>query len=266
MSVPSSAPTLPVWWDAAADGPTNMALDELLAEEAARRGGPAVRLYSWAGTHVSLGGFQGLAEAEACAAIRGLPVVRRPSGGGAIVHGSDLTYAIAVPREHRWGAAPQALYDAAHAAMVEVLRGHGVDARLHPGRPETQPAPFLCFDRRATGDIVAAPSGRPRTDDDPKIMGSAQRRLGAVVLQHGSLLVRPNPDVGGAARHGGLRAVGGLGADVDPPGLATAWLLLLAAALGGEPTHQREPFASGREAELAPRADRFRDPRWTGRR
>ncbi len=266
MSVLSSAPTLPVWWDAAADGPTNMALDELLAEEAACRGGPAVRLYSWAGTHVSLGGFQELAEAEACAAIRGLPVVRRPSGGGAIIHGSDLTYAIAVPREHRWGEAPQTLYDAAHAAMVEVLRGHGVDARLHPGRPETQPAPFLCFDRRATGDIVAASSGRPRTDDDPKIMGSAQRRLGAVVLQHGSLLVRPNPDVGGAARHGGLQAVGALGADLPPSGLATAWLLLLAAALGAEPTHHREPFVSGREAEVARRADRFRDPRWTGRR
>jgi hypothetical protein len=63
-----TAGVLPVWWDAAADGPTNMAADERLAEEAERRGGLVIRLYSWDQPTVSLGGFQRLDDARGCAA------------------------------------------------------------------------------------------------------------------------------------------------------------------------------------------------------
>ena len=114
---------LSVWWDAPADGATNMARDEALASEACRRGAVLVRVSTWARPEVSLGAFQRIADARACAALEGLPIARRPSGGGAIVHGSDVTLAIAVPRGHALAASAQSLYDAAHRAMVEELAG-----------------------------------------------------------------------------------------------------------------------------------------------
>ncbi len=261
-----TARVLPVWWDEAADGPTNMAADELLAEEAARHGGLVMRLYSWSAPSVSLGAFQAVAEAEACADIAGLPLVRRPSGGGAIVHGTDLTYAAAVPKSHAWGGTPQALYDALHLALVAALADFGVAARLHVASPLDPPADALfCFSRRAPGDVVAAAPGTAPGGADPKIMGSAQRRLGTTVLQHGSLLLATNAAVGPVARHAGI-------ADVSPPGavsaprLAERWIQLIAETIETESQRQPDPFKTGREAALAECAGRFRDPRWNRRR
>jgi lipoate-protein ligase A len=121
--------TLTIWWDTAADGPTNMAADECLAAEAERRGSLVLRFYGWSDTTISLGGFQKIGDARQVEAIRGVPLVRRPSGGGAIVHGSDLTYAAAVPKSHPWGASPQVFYDALHGARVEVLAELGIHSR-----------------------------------------------------------------------------------------------------------------------------------------
>lgn len=271
---------LPVWWDDAADGPGNMAADELLADEAERRGRLVVRIYGWSMPTVSLGGFQRLAEAEACAAIAGLPIVRRPSGGGAIIHGTDLTYAAAVPKTHPWGATPQALYDAMHAAMAAALAEFGIAARLHVPSAADPPADaFLCFSRRAPGDLVAAPPGNAgadpsRTDSstavestalDGKIMGSAQRRLGTAVLQHGSLLLETCTAVGPAAQHAGLADVAKTGSWTARQ-IAERWLDRVAAALEIARESQPRPFREGREAAIEDRAARFRDPRWTGRR
>ena len=75
---------LPIWWDEPADAFTNMAADELLAAEADRRGCLVVRFYGWEPASVSLGAFQEIAAARACDAIAGVPLVRRPSGGGAV--------------------------------------------------------------------------------------------------------------------------------------------------------------------------------------
>ena len=261
---------LHVWWDPPTDGPTNMAADELLADEAQRRGDCCLRLYGWTPTAVSLGGFQRGADAEAEPAIAGVPVVRRPSGGGAIVHGSDLTYAAAVPRVHPWGGGPQAFYDAVHEALCAALAGFGVEAS--PWRPPATPppapgrdeGPFFCFDRRASGDVVvgaaASPDGRGH-----KVLGSAQRRLAATVLQHGSLLLARNQDVSGAASHPGLAelAPGGL-APTAVPALAERWLGLIAEGLG-----MRLVWEPGRFHErpgVAERATRFADARWTFRR
>ncbi|NDC63503.1 MAG: hypothetical protein EBZ59_05845, partial [Planctomycetia bacterium] len=135
--IPGAANTLTFWWDDDAEGCANMGADEALAAEANRRGTLLVRLYGWTTTTVSLGCFQGIDEALGVEEIQGVPLVRRPSGGGAIVHGSDLTYAAAVPRTHAWGAVPQRLYDALHGAMAGVLRDLGVAAELH--RPAHDP-------------------------------------------------------------------------------------------------------------------------------
>ena len=214
-----TAAVLPVWWDDAADGPTNMAADEVLADEAARHGGLVIRIYSWSMPSVSLGAFQPLAAARACVAVSGLPLVRRPSGGGAIVHGTDLTYAAAVPKAHPWGRTPQALYDALHTAMAAVLTDAPADA-------------FLCFARRSVGDLVAPPTGQPAAAGDPKIMGSAQRRLGTTVLQHGSLLLSTNRDLGEAARLPGVAELAGRDDAWEPRQIAEPWLNAIARALG----------------------------------
>ena len=262
-----TAGVLPVWWDAAADGPTNMAADELLADEADRLGGPVIRLYSWAEPAVSLGAFQRLGEAEACAAISGLPIVRRPSGGGAIIHGTDLTYAAAVPKSHPWGGDPQVLYDAMHAAMVATLGELGFDARLHVTSAADPPADaLLCFSRRSSGDVVVRRTGQPAMATDPKVMGSAQRRLGTTVLQHGSLLLARCLRVGGEARHDGLTEMAGQPLAWTTRSLADRWTSRVAEAAKLVRDVRPAAFVAERLGDVVARAARFRDQRWTGRR
>ena len=271
--------TLTIWWDTAADGPTNMAADEYLAAEAERRDSLLMRFYEWSTTTISLGGFQKIEDARQVGEIRGIPLVRRPSGGGAIVHGSDLTYAAAVPKSHPWGASPQVFYDALHGAMVEALAAHGIDARLYPAagaipppadgatgsdaRSASDESQFFCFDRRAAGDLVMAGD---RDGTFSKVMGSAQRRLAGVVLQHGSLLLRSNAGVAGAARH---LAVADLVADEQPPervGLSRVWGQRIATALGGTAREEKASFLSEHHQDIAALTARFRDERWTFRR
>lgn len=257
--------TLPVWWDDPADGPANMAADECLAEEALARGGPVVRLYGWTTTTVSLGAFQPIAAARAEPAIADAPLVRRPSGGGAIVHGSDLTYAAAVPKSHPLGDRPQAFYAAFHAALVEVLAAQGVPARMcAAGEPAARGGPdsLFCFDRRAEGDVVVPVAGSA----DAKVLGSAQRRLAAAVVQHGSLLLRRADRVGAAARHPGLLDLHPALEARGPEELARAWLDAVARGLGGGVVREPACFPSGREARISSLAGTFGTPRWLERR
>jgi lipoate-protein ligase A len=243
-----------------------MAADELLAVEAVALDRPLVRVYGWSEPTVSLGGFQRLADARAATVIAGLPLVRRPSGGGAIVHGTDLTYAVAVPRGHAWGSDPQVLYDAFHEALAAELRQRGVAAERHPGRDraEGDDERLLCFDRRAHGDLVVqtASSG----PDGHKILGSAQRRLRGAVLQHGSLLLRSPPLARSAARHPGLLDLHGPAAAWGLRELLTAWLGRVAAAAGGLLECRTAAFGSTRAAAVATAGARFRDPAWLARR
>lgn len=259
MAAPAAAVT--VWWDAPADGPTNMAADECLAAEADRVGGLCVRVYGWSHTTISLGGFQGIAEARGLETIRGLPLVRRPSGGGAIVHGSDLTYAAAVPKGHPWGGAAQLLYDALHHAMVETLAARGVV--VWPERVAGGGHSFFCFDRRAVGDLVMqAGNGNPPA----KVMGSAQRRLAGVVLQHGSLLLVGNPDLNAPVRHPGVADLAAADGPIDADDLSRAWVERVAAALETQVSAQAAPFMRGREERVEALAARFREDCWTARR
>lgn len=264
-----------VWWDEPADGPTNMAADEVLAAEALRRDALLVRIYGWVPTTISLGAFQKLDDATGIAEIRGVSLVRRPSGGGAIVHGSDLTYAAAVPKSHCLGAAPQLLYDALHAAMAQALADWGIAALLW--RPSEAPpvpdrhagdASFFCFDRRASGDLVthtAADAGHGRGH---KIMGSAQRRLEGAVLQHGSLLLRGNPHVSGPACHPGLAELTAAAPArmPDPQELIRRWLALVAGGLEADLVEEAGAFRGGSPEAIGDHAERFREARWTGRR
>lgn len=258
---------LAAWWDAPADGPTNMAADELLAEEADRRGELVIRFYTWGGPTVSIGAFQRFAEAEDCPAIAGLPIVRRPSGGGALVHGTDVTYAAAVPKSHPCGGTPQALYDAVHRAAVAVLADLGFPARLHAASvADPHGDTLLCFSRRSQGDVVVGDHGAAGRPDDPKVLGSAQRRLGTTVLQHGSLLLSRPPGPRGSDLHPGLADLARGPITWTARSLADSWAARLAADFGRTREWQPEPFVAPRAAAVTTRAARFLDPRWTARR
>jgi hypothetical protein len=127
------------------------------------------------------------------------PVVRRPSGGGAILHDRELTYSVALPATHALARNPDALYCVVHHAIVDILRPLLNEAAARwslkiRDRGEFRPPseePFLCFQRTARGDGVLTDTRQPGTN--VKILGSAQRRLRGAILQHGSLLLETSP-------------------------------------------------------------------------
>lgn len=261
MPNPPRDADLTLWEDEPALGAINMAADELLAEEVAAAGGIAVRLYRWSRPTLSLGGFQQYAAAEPVARAAGLDLVRRPSGGGAILHGTDMTYAAAVARGHPLAASPQQFYDALHATLVAELQAVGVAASMVPPAEATVGAsggsapdgPLLCFDRRAVGDVVV---GRH------KVLGSAQRRLSGSILQHGSLLLRQCDQAGPLFTRPGLGELSE-GGDLE---LAERWMQRLAASLGLELRREGPFVCDQRMEQVSKRAERFRSAAWVKRR
>jgi len=166
--------------DGLASGAWNMAVDDV-SLAAVERGVATLRFYGWSEPTLSLGRFQRIAERESHWASRECPVVRRASGGGAIVHDQELTYSLALPSRFVPAGSPDALYAAAHESLAESLGELGIAAATLHGRDDTAAnPPFLCFERRGRHDLVLGGA---------KIAGSAQRgsRLGR--LQHGSVLL-----------------------------------------------------------------------------
>jgi lipoate-protein ligase A len=192
-----------------ADGPTQMGLDLALLDHAHDESGTIwFRTYTWSRPTLSLGYFQ--AWHDASESIRdlwkGFDVVRRPSGGGAIVHHGDLTYAIVVPSTHPWCGQARTLYQAMHDAVSKLLTEDGADATrrqlAHGFRPivsaatykDTKPpSPFLCFEDGDADDVVL---------DGVKIVGGAQRRRVWATMQHGSIRWRSPGQGPGAAQPG----------------------------------------------------------------
>jgi lipoate-protein ligase A len=162
-----------------APGPWNMAVDEALADGVRDGGPPVLRVYRWSPPCLSLGRNQPSDGYDRDELLRrGIDVVRRPTGGRAVLHDRELTYSVAA-REDALGTLRQA-YTAINRALVAGLRRLGVDARLHPAGPQRAPVPSLapCFEQPVEGEVTAG--GR-------KLIGSAQRRERGVMLQHGSL-------------------------------------------------------------------------------
>lgn len=163
-------------------GAWNMAVDEYLLGWTSQSGCCCWRFYQWAEPTLSLGYFQQYAERSGHAASLGCAVVRRSSGGGAILHDHELTYSLTVPADHPLGRRRQWTYKAIHRTLIAVLWKSGIEANLF-GASELgveKSNDFLCFKRRSAGDIVVG---------DVKIAGSAQRRVADAVLQHGSVLL-----------------------------------------------------------------------------
>lgn len=165
-----------------ADGASNMAVDEaILLAVAEGQALPTLRLYAWAPTCLSLGRNQPLADIDldACRAA-GVGVVRRPTGGRAILHTDELTYSVALPAgDPRAAADVQEGYRRLSEGLLAGLRRLGVDAGPAgmQGRRQGEAGP-ACFEVPSTHEITAG--GR-------KLAGSAQWRARGGVLQHGSL-------------------------------------------------------------------------------
>ncbi len=167
-----------------AAGAWNMAVDEALLDAVARgQAPPTLRLYAWSPPCLSLGRHQPVEDADTGRlAARGWDMVRRPTGGRAILHTDELTYALIAAADHplmRGGVLPS--YRRIAAGLLEALRLLGIEARMEGERPpEKQPA-AVCFETPSSYEITAA--GR-------KLLGSAQARRHRAVLQHGSLPLR----------------------------------------------------------------------------
>lgn len=161
-----------------------MAFDEALLEAAATRGETSLRIYRWSEPTLSLGYFQKELPPDLPAILRGLPCVRRLSGGGAILHHHEWTYSCALPKRHPLAGRTEDLYDAVHAALLRAFARLGVSAATRGTSDHEADGRFLCFERGDARDILVA--GR-------KVVGSAQRRRKGTVLQHGSVVLRTSP-------------------------------------------------------------------------
>ncbi|MDA0590999.1 MAG: lipoate--protein ligase family protein [Planctomycetota bacterium] len=169
-------------------GSWNMAVDEHLLLRALNANELAIRIYSWETPTISLGYFQDSAEFLETGRFATLPVVRRLSGGGAILHDREITYSISVPATHPLIADPVRLYEAAHAGIIRALKPAGVHLVPRGENHKHEQEPFLCFSRGDRNDLVL---------NGVKVVGSAQRRRKGAVLQHGSILLEASPHAEG---------------------------------------------------------------------
>lgn len=239
------------------DGPSNMALDESLLESVAADPSMAiVRTYEWSTPTLSLGYFQKVAEVAADHRWASLPLVRRPTGGGALWHDLEITYAVVIPSLHSFARPSRALYQSIHEAIATELRSLGIPAsRRGIGQfdPELegQPRPFLCFNDRDQEDVIFRNS---------KLVGSAQRRRDGAVLQHGSLLL---------GRSSVTPELPGLSDLATITGPNETWVGLLRKTLVGTlgwPVVESEVSPQERERAEGLRRTIYADPSWTLRR
>ncbi|GIP37922.1 octanoyltransferase LipM [Paenibacillus sp. J31TS4] len=167
----------------------NMAIDEaILIAHSEGRVGPTLRFYGWEPAAVSIGYFQKGSDVKTEEIGRqGLGFVRRPTGGRAVLHDSELTYSMIVNEEYP--GLPKRVTEAYRVLSQGLLNGFlnlGLDAHMVNLASEEEKAKYdamgsaACFDSPSWYELVV--EGR-------KVAGSAQMRQRGVVLQHGSILL-----------------------------------------------------------------------------
>src|SRR5467141_3107094 len=168
-------------------GAENMAIDAELLDRADGTGASFLRLYRFDPPCLSLGRNEPEAHYDHPEiARRGLDVVRRPTGGRAVWHEHEVTYAVAAPIA-AFGSLRES-YHRIHERLRAALRSLGVEAEIAPEHPTARRSdrPAACFASAAGGEVLVA--GR-------KVIGSAQVRRGGAFLQHGSILLAGSQDV-----------------------------------------------------------------------
>jgi lipoate-protein ligase A len=254
-------------------GAVNLAVDEAIARAVAEREAPpTLRLYGWAPPTLTLGRGQPYVDADV-AVLRheGVDLLRRMTGGTAVLNRDELTYTVAVPDgESRLAGTVAESYRPISLALLYALARLGVTGAAAVGRdPATRPnrdvrSP-VCFELPSDYEITVG--GR-------KLVGSSQMRIRGAILQHGSLPL--TGDIGDIVRY--------LSAPIDPArvraraltlrdalGHVVAWPVAADAVLAGFSTTLNLTLASGAllPGERA-RMDRlliekYGDPAWTRR-
>jgi lipoyl(octanoyl) transferase len=247
-----------LWHDAVPrPGWLNMAIDFALLERAAA-GESWLRLYAWSPSCLSFGRHEPAGrryDRERITAL-GLDVVRRPTGGRAVWHAGELTYAVAAPAT-ALGTLREA-YGEIHRVIRDAVRGLGASAELAPSRGSIPLDTGACFAAPVGGEVVVA---------DHKVAGSAQLREDGALLQHGSILLADDQAMVARLTRG------------DPPadrsaplarvlGRPIGWeeaaevVTRAAAERWGAPGERVDGCASAMQQAHA-HAARFRSPAWT---
>lgn len=251
-------PPFAIWTDPAPrPGWMNMAIDCALLERA-EAGERWIRLYAWEPHCLSFGRHEPAMrryDRERIEAL-GLRVVRRPTGGRAVWHARELTYAVAAPTEHL-GSLRDA-YREIHRMLREALITLGAPAELADARRPSGLDAGACFAGPAGGEVLV--HGR-------KVIGSAQLRQGAALLQHGSVLLHDDQSTvavvtrGVPPPDGSLPLTRALGRPIGWGEAAAAIAAAAAARWGGTtPSTPGSPALLDRAVDLAAR---FRSPTWT---
>ncbi|GAC1411454.1 MAG: lipoate--protein ligase family protein [Gemmatimonadaceae bacterium] len=158
-----------------------MARDTALQARAARTGETVFSIYSWSHPTLSFGrnqpasGFYDVSRIRAAA----IDVVRRPTGGRAIMHHREVTYSVTAPLED--AATLRATYSRINRILQTGLSQLGVSVEVAlPSRRPPAPSVRPCFETPGEGELVA---------QGAKLVASAQWRDEGALLQHGSILV-----------------------------------------------------------------------------
>jgi lipoate-protein ligase A len=203
---------------------------------------PILRLYRWEPAAVTIGYNQDFADFDADAvAAAGCDLVKRPTGGRAILHADELTYAVVGTSPGPvFGRSLHETYMKINEALLAFLADRGIVADISAGESRADAQGLVCF--KSAGRHEVSVGGR-------KLIGSAQRRTAGVFLQHGSILAGPrhlelpgflrrsgdrdHPDAANLARVttdlGQLTGTVPSGAELDAlaPGLAAAFARVL---------------------------------------
>ena len=190
--------------DAALPGAINMAKDEAIARacDEGITDFPTIRFYWWQRPTLSLGAKERLAEAadlDKCKEM-GIDLVRRATGGRAVLHDKELTYSVIAPLNKKpFNSSVEESYKAIAEALREGIAAAGVELELTAGsrkiKPRTMAASSSNLDMKAAAmrhlPCFAAPSRYELAFRGRKCVGSAQRRLKKALLQHGSIIFLP---------------------------------------------------------------------------
>jgi lipoate-protein ligase A len=235
-----------------------MAIDLALLQRASRSGECWVRLYTWRPHCLSFGRNEPARQRYDRSKIEraGLAVVRRPTGGRAVWHARELTYAVAAPVD-AMGSLPDA-YLEIHRMLGSALRRLGAEASLAGASPSSGLDAGACFARPVGGELLV--KGR-------KVVGSAQLREGGALLQHGSILLGDDQRMVGSVTNGGAPSDGStplgdlLGREVTADEAAVAVAGAARDRWGDSWSDAPEPAALLTEAEA--HLARFRAEHWT---
>ncbi len=261
-SRPSVFPSFRLWLDPAPHpGPRNMSLDQALLDAAEQRGIGVLRLYRWEPWCLSFGRNEPALRRYDRRRIEelGLSVVRRPTGGRAVWHAEELTYAIACPAA--WFGDLRTAYRRIHEMLAEAIASLGLAPVLAEPPAAVQPVD--------AGACFAVPAGGEVLIGGKKVVGSAQVRQGAAMLQHGSVLLGGTQrqvaavSVGPQAPHGETSLGAALGRTVTFEEMATAIETAFGAGREAPPLADERPAI---EAAAAAHELQFSSDSWTWRR